>query len=52
MIFRRKSFHLFRNTGDEHLSSEERKQIEKLKDSPNIVPGAGQKKSFFQNLFG
>ena len=36
----------------EHLSSEERKQIEKLKDSPNIVPGAGQKKSFFQNLFG
>ena len=36
----------------EKLSKEERKLIEKLQDSPNIVPGSSQKKSFFQNLFG
>ena len=29
MIFRRKSFHLFRNTGDEHLSSEELSDLQK-----------------------
>ena len=28
MIFKRKSFHLFRNIGDEHISSEELKDIE------------------------
>jgi len=36
----------------EKLSLDERKQIEKLKDSPNIVPNGSNKKSFFQNLFG
>ena len=36
----------------EKLNKEERKLIEQLQDSPNIVPGAGEKKSFFQNLFG
>jgi len=36
----------------EHLSKDERKLIEQLQNSPNIAPGAGQKKSFFQNLFG
>ena len=36
----------------EKLSNDERKLIEKLQDSPNIVPGSSQKKSFFQNLFG
>ena len=36
----------------EKLSQDERKLIEKLQDSPNIVPGSSQKKSFFQNLFG
>ena len=36
----------------EKLSKDERKLIEKLQDSPNIVPGSSQKKSFFQNLFG
>ena len=29
MIFKRKSFHLFRNIGNEHLSKEELKDIEK-----------------------
>ena len=29
MIFKRKSFHLFRNTGDEHLSEEELSDIQK-----------------------
>ena len=29
MIFKRKSFHLFRNIGDEHLTEEELKDIEK-----------------------
>ena len=29
MIFRRKSFHLFRNTGDEHLNSKELSDIQK-----------------------
>ena len=36
----------------EHLDKDERKLIEKLQDSPNIVPGSGEKKSFFHNLFG
>lgn len=36
----------------EKLSKEERKLIEKLQDSPNIVPGSADKKNFFQNLFG
>ena len=36
----------------EKLTKDERKLIEKLQDSPNIVPGTSQKKSFFQNLFG
>ena len=30
MIFKRKSFHLFRNTGNEHISDEELKDIEKF----------------------
>ena len=36
----------------EKLSKDERKLIEQLQNSPNIAPDAGQKKSFFQNLFG
>ena len=36
----------------EKLNKDERKLIEQLQDSPNIAPGAGDKKSFFQNLFG
>ena len=36
----------------EKLTKEERALIEQLQNSPNIAPGAGQKKSFFQNLFG
>lgn len=36
----------------ERLSKDERKLIEKLQDSPNIVPGSADKKNFFQNLFG
>ena len=36
----------------EKLSKEERKLIEQLQDSPNIVPGSADKKNFFRNLFG
>lgn len=36
----------------ERLSKDERKLIEQLQDSPNIVPGSADKKNFFQNLFG
>lgn len=37
----------------ENLSKDEKKHIEALKDSKNIVPGSGSdKKSFFKNLFG
>ena len=36
----------------EKLSKDERKLIEQLQNSPNIAPGANNKKSFFQNLFG
>ena len=36
----------------EKLSKDERKLIEQLQDSPNIVPGAADKKNFFKNLFG
>lgn len=36
----------------ERLSRDEKKLIEQLKDSPNIVPGASDKKNFFKNLFG
>ena len=36
----------------EHLNKDERKLIEQLQNSPNIAPGSGDKKSFFQNLFG
>ena len=36
----------------EKLNKEERALIEQLQNSPNIAPDAGQKKSFFQNLFG
>ena len=36
----------------EKLNKDERKLIEQLQDSPNIAPGVGDKKSFFQNLFG
>ena len=36
----------------EKLSKDERKLIEQLQDSPNIAPGAANKKNFFQNLFG
>ena len=28
MIFKRKSFHLFRNIGNEHITGEEQKDIE------------------------
>lgn len=36
----------------ENLSRDEKKLIEQLKDSKNIVPGTNEKKSFFKNLFG
>ena len=36
----------------EKLSRDEKKLIEKLQDSPNIVPGSADKKNFFKNLFG
>ena len=36
MIFKRKSFHLFRNIGDEHLQEEEIKDIEK--EFSNLKP--------------
>ena len=35
----------------EKLSKDERKLIEQLQDSPNIAPGASDKKNFFKNLF-
>jgi molecular chaperone DnaJ len=36
----------------ERLNKDERALIEKLQDSPNIVPGSADKKNFFRNLFG
>jgi molecular chaperone DnaJ len=36
----------------EALNKEEKKMIEKLKESENIRPGASDKKNFFKNLFG
>lgn len=36
----------------EHLDRKEKELIEKLQDSPNIAPGASDKKNFFKNLFG
>jgi len=36
----------------EKLNKDERKLIEQLQDSPNIVPGSADKKNFFRNLFG
>jgi molecular chaperone DnaJ len=36
----------------EKLSKDERKLIEQLQDSPNIIPGSADKINFFQNLFG
>ena len=36
----------------EKLDKDERKLIEQLQDSPNIVPGSADKKNFFKNLFG
>lgn len=36
----------------EHLDKKERELIEKLQESPNIAPGASDKKNFFKNLFG
>lgn len=36
----------------EKLNKDEKKLIEQLQNSPNIAPGAGEKKSFFRNLFG
>ncbi len=36
----------------EKLSKDEKKLIEQLQDSPNIAPGASDKKNFFKNLFG
>lgn len=35
----------------EHLDRKEKELIEKLQDSPNIAPGAADKKNFFRNLF-
>lgn len=35
----------------EHLSSDEKKMMEKLAQSDNIRPGASDKRNFFQNLF-
>ena len=36
----------------EALNKEEKKMIEKLKDSENVRPGASDKKNFFKNIFG
>ena len=36
----------------EKLNKDERALIEKLQNSPNIAPGASDKKNFFRNLFG
>ena len=36
----------------ERLNKDERKLIEQLQNSPNIAPGAADKKNFFQHLFG
>ena len=36
MIFKRKSFHLFRNIGNEHLTNEELEDIEK--EIPKLKP--------------
>ena len=36
----------------EKLSKDEKKLIEQLQNSPNIVPGSADKKNFFRNLFG
>lgn len=36
----------------EKLSRDEKKLIEQLQNSPNIAPGASNKKDFFKNLFG
>ncbi len=36
----------------EKLSRDEKKLIEQLQSSPNIAPGAADKKNFFKNLFG
>ena len=36
----------------EKLNKDERKLIEQLQNSPNIAPGAADKKNFFRNLFG
>jgi molecular chaperone DnaJ len=36
----------------EKLSKDEKKMIEQLQNSPNIVPGSADKKNFFKNLFG
>ena len=36
----------------EALNKEEKKMIEKLKESENVRPGASDKKNFFKNLFG
>ena len=36
----------------EKLSRDEKKLIEQLQSSPNIVPGSADKKNFFKNLFG
>ncbi|MCR5050880.1 MAG: molecular chaperone DnaJ [Paludibacteraceae bacterium] len=36
----------------EHLNKDEKKLVEQLQDSPNIAPGASDKKNFFSNLFG
>ncbi len=35
----------------ERLTKDERKLIEQLQDSPNMVPGNADKKNFFRNLF-
>ena len=36
----------------ERLNKDEKKLIEQLQNSPNIVPGSADKKNFFRNLFG
>ena len=36
----------------ERLNKDEKKLIEQLQSSPNIVPGSADKKNFFRNLFG
>ena len=49
MIFKRKSFHLFRNIGDEHIKEEELKDIEEY--FKNINTNLYHKYSYYNFLY-